>query len=110
MAFIEMPSYMMRLPLTTRHYAIIYDAKASDVMAVRGPALPPQPNSQEPHVGSGVPHDGRGSRGHVEAHPLAREQRRRDLLTLRLAHGLRLPRPSGAPRWRCKDCKKDFSI
>ena len=54
-------------------------------------------------------HDGCRSRSHHEAYPLGGHGRPSRLLALRLTV-YECRRPSGAARWRCKDCNKDFSI
>src|SRR5262245_10858115 len=82
-SLVRMPSYVMLLPLTSVLYAIIYDAKASQTVALDVPALPPDPASQDPHPGPSVPDDGRRGGSHVPPHPLGRYQRRAGLPTLR---------------------------
>jgi ISXO2-like transposase domain len=53
--------------------------------------------------------DGRGRAGLCPS-PVRQQQRGRLLPALRLPDGYACRRPNGAPRWRCKACRKDFSV
>ena len=76
-----------------------------------GPALPPVPASQDPDSGPGVSHDGRRGGDHFPAHPLGSTPTASPVCPhCGSLDAYDCRRPNGAPRFRCRECGKDFSI
>src|SRR4051812_26420232 len=74
------------------------------------PTLPPFSSGPDAHGSVGCAHaGGRGGAGLYPA-ALAGHERQRLLPALWLHDGYMARRPNGALRWRCKACRKDFSV